>query len=86
MVKNLPAMQETWFYSWVGKIPCRRAWKPTPVFLLRESHAQRSLEGYSPWGHKEVDMTEQLSTHSSTYSENGKLRVTTKEGDIHVRL
>ena len=40
-----------------GKIPCRRAWQPTPVFLPGESHAQRSLEGYSPWGHKESDTT-----------------------------
>ena len=31
-----------------------RAWHPTPVFLPRESHAQRSLEGYSPWGRKRV--------------------------------
>ena len=36
---------------------------PTPVFMPGESHAQRSLVGYSPWGHKELDMTEQLSTH-----------------------
>ena len=36
--------------------------KPTPVFLPGESHAQRSLVGYSPWGCKELDMTEQLST------------------------
>ena len=86
MVKNLPAMWETWFDSWVGKIPCRRAWKPTPVFLLGESHGQRSLAGYSPWGHKELDTTEQLSPQSSTSSENGKLRVTTKEGDFQVRL
>ena len=35
---------------WVGKIPWRREWKLTPVFLPRESHGQRSLEGYSPWG------------------------------------
>jgi len=42
----------------VGKIPWRRAWQPTPVFLLGESHAQRSLVGYSPEGHKESDMTE----------------------------
>ena len=40
------------------KIPWRRAWQPTPVFLLEESLGQRSLEGYSPWGHKESDMTE----------------------------
>ena len=43
---------------WVGKIPWRRAWQPTPVFLLGESLGQRSLAGYSPWGHKELDMTE----------------------------
>ena len=36
------------FDSWVGKIPWRREWEPTPAFLPRESHGQRSLEGYSP--------------------------------------
>ena len=41
-----------------GKIPWRRAWQPTPVFLLGESHAQRSLVGYSPWRCKELDTTE----------------------------
>ena len=40
------------FYSWVRKIPWRRAWQPTPVFLPGESHAQRSLVGCSPWGCK----------------------------------
>ena len=39
----------------------RREWHPTPVFLPGESHGQRSLAGYSPWGHKESDTTEQLS-------------------------
>ena len=38
----------------------RRKWQPTPVFLPRESHGQRSLAGYSPWGRKESDTTEQL--------------------------
>jgi len=48
---------------WVGKmIPWRRAWQPTPVFLPGESHGQRSLTGYSPWGRKEWDTTERLST------------------------
>ena len=61
-VKNLPAMRRPGFHSWVGKIPLRRAWQPTPVFLPGESHGQRSLAGYSPWG-RESDMTEQLSTH-----------------------
>ena len=50
------------FDPWVGKIPWRRAWQPTPVFLPGESHGQRSLVGYSPWGHKESDTTEWLST------------------------
>ena len=58
MVKNLPAMEETW----VGKIPWRRARQPTPVFLPGESHGQRSLAGYSPWDRKELDTTERLST------------------------
>ena len=40
------------FDSWVGKIPWRRAWQPTPIFMFRESHGQRSLEGYSPWNHR----------------------------------
>ena len=57
MVKNLPAMQETGFDPWVRKIPWSRKWQPTPVFLLGEFHGQRSLAGYSPWGHKESDMT-----------------------------
>ena len=38
------------FAPWVGKIPWRRAWQPTPVFLPGESHGQRSLAGYSRWG------------------------------------
>ena len=37
---------------WIGKIPWRRKWQPTPVFLPGKSHGQRSLAGYSPWGHK----------------------------------
>ena len=46
------------FDSWIGKIPWRRAWQPTPVFLPGESHGHRSLAGYSPWGSKESDLTE----------------------------
>ena len=52
------------FDPWVGKIPWRREWQPTPVFLPGEFHGQRSLEDYSPWGQKEPDMTEQLPLHS----------------------
>ena len=39
------------FNPWVGKIPWRRAWQPTPVLLPREAHGWRSLVGCSPWGH-----------------------------------
>ena len=52
LVKNLPAMQETGFDSWVGKISWRRKSQPTSVFLPRESHGQRSLAGYRPWDSK----------------------------------
>ena len=46
-----------------GRSPEEGKWQPTPVFLSGEFHGQRSLEGYSPWGCKESDMTEQL-THT----------------------
>ena len=42
---------------WVGKLPWRREWQPTPVFLPGEFHGQRALIGYSPLGHKELDTT-----------------------------
>ena len=42
---------------WVRKIPWRSNWQPSPVFLPGKSHGQRNLVGYSPWGHKESDMT-----------------------------
>ena len=45
--------------SGLGKSPGGRAWQPTPVFLPGESRGQRSLVGYSPWGRKELDTTEQ---------------------------
>ena len=45
---------------WMGKIPWKREWFPTPIFLPGEVHGQRSLAGYSPWGHKELDVTERL--------------------------
>ena len=42
------------FEPWVRKIPCRRKWQPTLVFLPEKSHGQRSLVGFSPWGCKRV--------------------------------
>ena len=66
MVKNSPANagdMRLGFDPWVGKIPWRRHWPPTPVFLPGRSHGQRSLAGYSPQGHKELDMTGHASTN-----------------------
>ena len=51
------------FDPWVRKIPLRRNWQSTPVFLPGKFHGQRSLAGYGPWGHKESDTTE----HTFTY-------------------
>ena len=57
MVKNLPARQETWVQPLGQEDPLeKRKWQPTPVFVPGEFHGQRSLAGYSPWGHKESDM------------------------------
>ena len=53
-VKNPPAMQETWFDPWVGKIPWRKAWQPTPVSLSGQSHGQRSLAGLQSTGLQRV--------------------------------
>ena len=66
VVKNPPANAgdtRGGFDSWVGKIPKRRKWQPTPVFLPGEPHGQRNLADYSPkfygpWGHNESEMTE----------------------------
>ena len=41
-------------------ISLEKAWQPTPVFLPGECHGQKSLASYSPWDHKESDMTERL--------------------------
>ena len=53
------------FDPWVEKIPWNRKWEPTPMFLPEESHGQRSLAGYGPWGHKESDTTEHKCTHAA---------------------
>ena len=60
MVKNPRVRHETWVRSLGRKSPRKGEWRPTPVFLPREFHGQRRLVGYSPWSHKESDMTEWL--------------------------
>ena len=61
-VKNVCWCRRHKFNPWVRKTPWRRKWQPTPVFLPEKSHGQRSLVGYSPWGCKELDMTEHIHT------------------------
>ena len=61
------------FNPWVRKIPWRRKWQPSLVFLPGESHGQRSLAGYSPQGCKESDVTERLRTHTSCHKEKSAL-------------
>ena len=58
LVKNPPAMQETWVWHSGWEDPLEKAWQPTPVFLPGESHGQRTLVGYSPRGCR--DSTERL--------------------------
>ena len=77
--------------AWVGKIPWRRTQQPTPLSLPGESHGNRSLEGYSPWGHKESDTTEatwQARPHLLSASPNSEqvlhhsgLRITSAQPD-----
>ena len=58
------------FSPWVRKIPWRRQWQPTPVFLPGESHGPGCLMGYSSWGRKELDTTEHTHTYVSYEQRN----------------
>ena len=60
MVKNLLQCRRYGFKPWIRKIPWKREWQSTPVFLPGKFHGQRILVAYSPWGCKESDKTEQL--------------------------
>ena len=72
MVKNLPANAgdagDMGLDSWVRRIPWRRKWQPTPVFLPGKSQGQRSLVGYSPQGCKEWNTTDWLSTSTEKWT------------------
>ena len=56
------------FNPWVRKIPWRKAWRSTPVVLPGEFHGQRSLMGYSPWGCKDLDITEWLTLSITSHA------------------
>ena len=73
MIKNPPAMQETWVQSLGWEDPGRREQQPTPVFWPGEFRGQRSLVGYSLWGHKELDTTEWLSLLTHKHSQENTL-------------
>ena len=70
------------FNPWVGKIPWRRKWHPISVFLPGKSHGQRSLAGYSPWGHKRVSYSlatkqqqqQQQNTHHKSFELSDNLQ------------
>ena len=65
MVKNPPAMWETGFDPWVGKIPWKRACNPLQYSCLENLYGQRSLADCSPWGQKESDMTKRVTQHGT---------------------
>ena len=74
-VKRLPTSGRPRFDPWVGKILWRRKWQPTVVLLSGKSHGRRSLVGYSPWGCKQSDTTEQLHFHLFSRSFSGSSAV-----------
>ena len=67
------------FDPWVGKIPWRREWQPTPVFLPGTSHGQRSLRGYRPRAWKELDTTKQLDSNEGLSEEEPKAVIRTDQ-------
>ena len=80
MIKNLPAVQ-TWVQPLGQEDPLEKEWQPTPVFLPGEVHGQGSLAGYSSWGHKESDRTEQLTfTFTALHSQGQGLEKETVRG------
>ena len=80
-VKNLPAMQKTWVQSQGWEDPPEKGIQPTAVFLPGAFHGQRSLAGYSPWGHKESDRTERL-TLFTFFMHPVSITVTVLEMDV----
>ena len=71
---------------WVGKIPCRRAWQPTPLFLPRESHGQRSLVGYGPYGCKESYTLSDWTEAPCTVVYKVKVQTTTVSKKVHILI
>ena len=66
------------FNLWVRKTPWRRKWQPIPIFLPGESHEQRSLVGYSPWGNSQIGLSIWACTHKCCWG--WEIKVEKKEG------
>ena len=66
------------FDPWVRKIPWKKEWQPSLVFLPGESYGERNLMGYSPWSHKESDTTEQVNNNKCVYT----LRIYLQHGQM----
>ena len=71
-------MQDTW----VGKMPWRKKWQPTPVFLPRKFYGQRSLVGYNPWGHKRAG--HDLATKQQQNTKNFKATIIDKHNKLNL--
>ena len=74
------------FDPWVGKIPCRKKWQPTPVFLPGESHAQRNLMDYSPYGGKVLNTTERTHPHYFLKCRTGNTKFPFVETPVFVKF
>ena len=81
---NAGDIREHGLDTWIRKIPWRREWEPTPVFLPGESHGERSLAGYGPWSRKEADTTERLTGFSFTFKAKFKVGVGERSPKINV--
>ena len=73
--------QRSSFHPWVRNIPWRKSWQPTPEFLHGESHGQKSLVGCSPWGCKELVMTEAMEPWHTEYLKLKQLGKEQKQKD-----
>ena len=73
------------FDLWVGKIPWRRKWQPTPVILLGKSHGEKSLAGHSPWGRKGSDTISDRTTNSCLTCVHFKYRFIFKHESVQLQ-
>ena len=73
-------------HPWVGKIPWRQKWQPTPVLVPGKSHGWRSLVGYNSWGRKESDTTERLHFHFHAFFTNHTFEEKNPKGQFYLSV